>query len=124
MHVCLNWSGARTFPRIDVLNNGSMKPNRNIERRLSELEHRVGGREITLLFEDGSSCIIVLPRGEDACDLFAHVMRNPDSEEASAIKRSVSAVEPGGSRMIEVCRALLTGPAETDEIGESNTVFQ
>ena len=124
MLVCPSWSGTRTFLRTDVLNDGSMKPNRNIERRLTALEHGGGGREVTLLFEDGSSRIIALPPGQDACDLFAHVMRNPDSEEASAIKRSASAVEPGGSRMIEVCRALLTGPAETDEIGESNTVSQ
>ena len=92
-----------------------MKPNRNIERRLTELERNgVGGGEITLRFEDGSSRIIPLRRGRDACDLFADVMKNPDGEEASAIRRSVSAVEPGGSRIIEVCRALLPEPYETE----------
>jgi hypothetical protein len=95
-----------------------MKLNRNIERRLAMLEHRLGGGGITLLFEDGSSRIIPLPPGRDACDLFADVMRNPDGEEASAIGRSVSEVEPGGSRMIELCRALLNGPSETDQSGE------
>jgi hypothetical protein len=97
-----------------------MKPNRNIERRLTELERSgVGGGEITLRFEDGSSRIIPLPRGRDACDLFADVMRNPDGEEASVIRRSVSAVEPGGSRIIEVCRALLPEAGEPDESEET-----
>jgi len=109
---------------MEKLNNRSMKPNRSIERRLKKLEHRGGGREIVLFFEDGSSRIIPLPRGRDSCDLFADVMRNPDSEQASAIRRSVSAIEPGDSRMIELCRALLSGPGETDEIGERNTVSQ
>jgi len=92
-----------------------MKLTRNIERRLTVLESRVRGSEITIYFEDGSSRTISLPRGQDALDLVAQVLTNPDSEQAAAIRRSVSAVEPGGSRMIEVCRALLPGPEETDE---------
>jgi hypothetical protein len=94
-----------------------MKLNRNIERRLTELEYRVGGSEITLLFEDGSSRVILLSRGRDTPDVFAEALRNPDSEEASAIRRSVAAIEPHESKLIELCRALLRGPVETHPSG-------
>ncbi|MGD1092194.1 MAG: hypothetical protein ABSB35_09400 [Bryobacteraceae bacterium] len=99
-----------------------MKLNRNIERRLTELEYRVGGSEITLLFEDGSSRVILLSRGRDTPDVFAEALRNPDSEEASAIKRSVFAIEPHESKLIELCRAILQSPAEINEIGERKAV--
>jgi hypothetical protein len=89
--------------------------NKKLEQRLKKLERRLRGGEITMHFEDGSSRIIPLPPGQDACDLFDYVLRNPHGELAFDISRSVSAVEPGGSRIIEFLRAVLPGSLQTPE---------
>lgn len=84
-----------------------------IEKRIGDLERRFRRCEIVLIMSDGARVPLQLGRGEDGADLFARVMREPDSPTADLIRRSVSAIEPGGSRMIEMCAALLGSPGET-----------
>jgi hypothetical protein len=83
-----------------------------IEKRLIELERRFHRAEITLIMPDGSRQAILLGPGESGFDLFQRVMREPDSPTADAVRKSVSAKEPGGSRFCEVICAL-AGPADT-----------
>jgi hypothetical protein len=90
----------------------------SLKARLQELESRFRSGEILLQMEDGSVRAIYLPRGEDAADLFCRTLTHPHTEEARLIAESVSAVEPGGSRITEVIRALLNGPTETETIKE------
>jgi hypothetical protein len=83
----------------------------NIKKRLVELERRLTSDSIILTMEDGTSQTIPLGRG-GVMDLFAHVLANPSCGEADSILRSVAASEPGKSRIVEVCRALLLEPTE------------
>jgi hypothetical protein len=64
--------------------------------------------------EDGSHRTIRLKPGQDTCDLFARCLREPDSPNARMIAGSVEAIEPGGSKLIELTRAILNSP-ETEQ---------
>jgi hypothetical protein len=92
-----------------------------IDKRLTELERRFHGNVITLTMNDGSVRVIHLGRGQDASDLFARTLNYPDSAEARLIAESVSAIEPGGSKIVEVIRVLLTGPAEAALISQQES---
>ncbi len=87
----------------------------NIEKRIAALESRFHSGEIVLTMPDGTSQTICLRPGEDAGTVFARAMREPGSPTANAIRRSVSSTEPSGSRMIELCHALLASPVENEE---------
>jgi hypothetical protein len=86
----------------------------SIDKRIEELEKRFRRSEVTLIMSDGSHVPLHLGRGKDGADLFARTMASPDSPTADLIRRSVGALEPGGSRFIELCRALLNSPGESD----------
>jgi hypothetical protein len=91
----------------------------SIDKRIEELEKRFRRSEVTLIMSDGSHVPLHLGRGKDGADLFARTMASPDSPTADLIRRSVGAIEPGGSRFIELCRALLNSPGEI--VGEDIT---
>ncbi len=102
-----------------IANKGSAVTMRsNIEKRITALESRFHSGAIILTMPDETSYTICLRRGEDVANLFARVMREPDSQTADAIRRSVAATEPGGGQMMQLCRALLASPVETDEKGQ------
>ena len=85
----------------------------NIRKRLEALERQfAGGGDVVLTMCDGTVKTIALEPREDVLDLFSRVLQNPDSAEAIFIRESVSAVEPGGGRLMELCRAGLLGPIE------------
>jgi hypothetical protein len=92
----------------------------NVQKRLAELERRFRRCEIILIMADGSRVPLHLGSGQDGADLFARTMASPDSPTADLIRRSVGAIEPGGSRFIEMCCALLNGPP-LSEFEESDT---
>ena len=78
-------------------------------------EQLPGPTEITLIMADGSRKIIWLPGGRDACDLYVWLLHHPHSEEASAVRNSVAAIEPGGGHLMEIARAALIARDETAE---------
>jgi hypothetical protein len=80
--------------------------------------------EITLTMSDGSSEIIHLGPNEDVLDLYLRVLSEPDAPEAQLIARSVGVSEPGGSRMIELARAILNSPVEPEETEEKGALIQ
>jgi hypothetical protein len=81
----------------------------SIQKRIVELERKFHGNTITLMMDDGTEQTIRLGRGQDAADLFVRTLNDPNSTEANAIRESISAVEPGGSRICELIRALSGG---------------
>lgn len=86
----------------------------DLERRIKELEKRFKSGEIILRMPDGTEQKIKLGRGQDGLDLLVQVTEYPNSPIADAIRRSVSAREPGGGRMCEMARAILPSPEETE----------
>ena len=99
----------------------------NLAKRIAALESRSqSGQEspsqsgeIVLTMPDGKLQTIYLGCGEDVVNVFARAMQGPDSPTADAIRRSVSVTEPGGSHLIELCRAILASPTQTSEKEES-----
>ena len=87
----------------------------NLEKRIAALESRPQSGEIVLTMPDGKLQTIYLGRAEDVANVFARAMQEPDSPTADSIRRSVSSTEPGGGRMIELCRALLASPVTKKE---------
>jgi hypothetical protein len=79
----------------------------SLDKRIREIEKHFQGGEIVLKMPDGRSHVLRLGRGRDAADLFARCLSNPDCEEARMIAASISANEPGGSRICEMIAAVL-----------------
>lgn len=84
----------------------------SLRRRLAALEKQVtGGAPIILIMRDGGSKTI---RGDER-DLLSCAMRGERTPEIELIAYSVSSVEPLGSQMVDLARALLNSPTERPE---------
>jgi hypothetical protein len=100
----------------------------SLRARLAQLEHRFRGPgDVVLIAADGSTTqTIPLSHDYSALDVSIHAVTNPNSPEADAIRRSIGAREPGGSRLIEVTRAILMSPGvfdpDPEDIAEENFV--
>jgi hypothetical protein len=72
------------------------------------------GGEIKLTMGDGSTRVITLERGQDVIDVYRDALDKPETPTARLIAESVSAIEPGGGRLIELARAILNSPADPE----------
>jgi hypothetical protein len=87
----------------------------DIQKRIARLELKLRRAAIVLFFDDGTQQQIPLDRGQDVLDLFNAALNEPTSALAEAFRRSVRAIEPGGSRLIEVFQSLDETLAEQRE---------
>ncbi len=60
---------------------------------------------------DGSDQRISLERG-DVLGFMRRALRDPAGPDAALIRTSVSAIEPGGSMLVELTRAILMSPVK------------
>ena len=80
----------------------------NLNRRLEALEKQITSEPIVLLMPDGRTETL---RGE-VLNLFSRAVSGDRTPEMELIARSISSMEPGGAHIIDLVRALLTGPVE------------
>jgi len=88
----------------------------SLHRRLEALERDLSPSEpILLLMPDGRTETL---RG-DVADLLSRAIGGDRTPEMELISQSVSSIEPGGGKMIELARALLNGPVETPKSSQA-----
>ena len=85
---------------------------RNYDQRLKKLERQLlrDVAPVVLIMSDGSREQLRMPRG-GMLQLFAYLMNNKDSREATLLRKSIQIIEPGGGHMMELAHALLHTPA-------------
>jgi hypothetical protein len=84
----------------------------NLRRRLEALEKQLASEPILLLMPDGRT--ETLPGQNDyVLDLLWHAVRGERTPEMHLVAQSISSSEPGGAHMIDLVRALVSGPVES-----------
>ena len=91
---------------------------RDFEKRLKKLERQLAPEApVVLIMSDGSREQLRMPRG-GMLQLYVYLIKNEDSPEAKLLRESIQIIEPGGSHLLELARALLHGPA-VEETGKN-----
>ena len=91
----------------------------NLKKRIMALEKQLHRDPIVLTLEDGQERVIPFGPGETILDVFQRVMNNPDGDEARIVWRCVAVREPGGSRLLEMAKALHDPVTDNPEALES-----
>jgi len=84
----------------------------NLKRRLKALESKVVVEPIQLNMPDGST-VSLGGNGDYALNLLARVCQEARTPEKELIARSVSSTEPGGGHLVDLARAILNSPTDT-----------
>ena len=87
----------------------------NLRRRLAALEKRLISEPILLMMPDNSTASI--PGRVDLLNLLVVAARGVDigpeqAERLDLIRRSTSAIQPDGGRLVELIRCCVLGPRE------------
>ena len=91
---------------------------RNFDQRLKKLERQLAPEDpVTLIMPDGTQEELPMTRG-GMLELFRYLINNEDSRKAKLLRASIEILEPGGSHLLELARALLHGPA-VEETGKN-----